>query len=365
MRRALLFIVALALGCGASGRAGTSALPTESGAPDAPEMSDAADEQDAPAEQDAADASIAAPLAWGPSAANLTNGDVVSIWGTSGANFYVGTDMEEVDWVNDLATTSTILPSLVVGGGWTGDPSSVFAVGASAWLDQGGISSMGGLFRFTDSTWTLVTGGTFYSVWGSSAADLYLAGTGGVGHSIDGAAFVTESDASALSVWGNGPGDVYAATADPARTLLHRSSDGAWLPVYANPAGRAWAVWSSGPGDVYAVVSPIATGDPDACVAHSSNGDGGWTRESVDQPGARLVALWGSGPHDVYAAGWHASATGRSGDLFHSTGDGQWSRVDLPGAIYDVTCVWGVSAGEVYVGVYDVNAGPLLLRGQR
>jgi hypothetical protein len=360
LMRVLVLVAALgATGCGTVAYVGATVDGSLDA--DAPEVttddaSDASEAGDAPG--------APRPLTWSQSSADVGNGDVVSIWGSSDSDYYVGCDEHVVYAVHDRATRTTNIPSLVVGAGWSSDPAHVYGAGASGWLAQAGTVSSGGVYQYVDSTWSLLTDGMFYAVWGSSADDVYAAGASGIVHSRGGGTFVSESTVSALGVWGSGSGDVYASTADPVDTFLHSAGDGNWVPVHAQATGRAWAIWSSGPGDVYGVVSPVASGDPDAFVVHST-ADGGWADESVGQPGSRLVAVWGSGPHDVYVAGWHAGTAGRIGDLFHSTGDGQWSRVELPGNLYEVTSVWGSGPDSVYVGVFDVDSGPLVLQGQR
>jgi hypothetical protein len=355
----------------------------ETGAEPSPEVDDDAAAEASPVEDALSEASpgddaaagaegavpppAATALTWSEVTANILEGDIVSIWGTSGTDVYVGTDLKSVYSLRSGVSTWTGVSTDVVGGGWGSDPSTVYAVGASAWLAQLGVSSGGGLFRYKDrGIWTSVAAGTFYSVWGSSAHDVYVVGEAGVLHSIDGSSFASEGAAggNVLSVWGSGPNDVYVATANALGTILHSAGDGNWRPAYTEPTSRAWAVWGSGPGDVYAVLSPASAGDPNAHLVHSMP-DGSWAGEAVSQEPTTLVALWGSGAHDVYAGGWHAGAAGRSGALYRSSGDGRWSPVDLPGKPYDVRCIWGSSPIDVYVGVFDVSAGPVLLHGQR
>jgi hypothetical protein len=374
VRLVLLSAAGLCLGCSASelgpfdvrpvGAADAAASPDaslpEASAPDVLATPDAKDDGGAQ------DGDLPISLTWTAVNANIIEGDIVSIWGTSSADVYVGTDMESVYRLTNGVSMWTGVSAQVVGGGWGSDVQTVYAVGASAWLSQMGLASGGGLFHYTgDEAWNSVASGAFYAVWGSSPSDVYVVGDTGVLHSVDGGPFASESSAGndVLSVWGTGPTDVYAATSITLGTILHSAGDGDWQPVYAEAGSEAWAVWSSEPGDAYALVVPTGMANPPAHIVHSTKGQG-WIAESVVQTPTTLVALWGSGPHDVYAGGWHLDSAGKGGDLFHSTGDGRWTRVPLPGSPYDVRCVWGSSATDVYVGIFDTEDGPVLLHGK-
>jgi hypothetical protein len=304
-------------------------------------------------------------LSWSQVYLDVGESDIVSIWGTSNADVYVGTDLGAIYHVVNGYATRTYASSQVIGAGWGSDPHSVYAVGASAWLAQAGLTSTGGLFQYQDSSsWDAVASGTLYSVWGSSSDDVYAVGEVGVLHATAGGAFTSEplAGAAALAVWGSGAADVYVTSATPQGTILHSTGDSNWQPVYTE-IDTPWDVWGSGPGDVYAVFSPTGPNDPPAHIVHSLPG-AGWVTESVGQPGT-LLAVWGSGANDVYAAGWHpGGAAGSVGDLYHSVGDGQWTEVELPGSAYQVRCVWGSSATDVYVVTFDLEDGPVLWHGQ-
>jgi hypothetical protein len=303
------------------------------------------------------------PLTWSQSAADVSTGEVVAIWGTSDTNIYVGTDLHAIYWVHDLRTTSTNLPSPVVGGGWASDPSHVYAVGASAWLAQQGVALCGRAVSLRRLDLDARSQRHLLRRMGKLVRRRLprrVRGHRALGRrrGLHERELRGRPERLGLRTEGRLCSDVRSG-------CDHRAlARGRQLGTGLRGCQRAaWAVWSSGPGDVYAVVSPGASGDPDAVVVHSA-ADGGWATEPVGQPGARLVAIWGSGPGDVYAAGYHVDSAGRTGDLYHSSGDGQWSRVALPGDIYDVTCVWGASPTNVYVGVYDVDDGPIVLQGR-
>jgi hypothetical protein len=342
--------VALALGCGSAAHA----TAADAG-------SDAAVEA----------AGQAAALTWTPDNASLIEGDIVSVWGTSATDVYVGMDLggSVYHLTAGVPVTAYLTATSLVGGGWGSDAHDVFAAGASAWLAKQGLASSGGLSHSSgDDQWTSVASGTFDAVWGSSANDVYAVGPAGVFHSkgAGGAAFVPEPTAGTdlVSVWGSGAGDVYVTGTSALGTILHSAGDGNWSQAYSEPGLEPWAVWGSGPGDVYTVLSPDDTSTRTAHVVHLTGGS--WTTEVVDWGPTKLVALWGSGAGDVYVGGWNEDASGKNagGALYHSRGHADWARVDLPGKVFQVRAIWGSSAGDVYVGVVDAESGAVLLHGQ-
>jgi hypothetical protein len=369
----LVGLASLSIGCGGS----IAIVPDVGGDPEQSEA--AGDESDGgfPADSfdgsasdaDASDASDAivysySPLTWSQVSANISAGDVVSIWGTGPADVYVGTDMQSVYHIQNGHSKWTGVPGGVVGAGWGSDPQNVYASGASAWFPQTGAG--GGLFQLSGNYWNQVALGTLYAVWGSSAGDVYAVGVPGILHSINGGPFAAEGPTgmSMLSVWGSGPNDVYVASSGATSGLWHSTGDGTWSPITTVTGGSPWAIWGSGAGDVYVVVSSLSPGAAAAVLARGG-ADGGWASQSVSSAAATIVSIWGSSAHDIYVAGWHHdSRTGRAGDLYHSLGDGSWAPVNLPGNLYEVTCVWGSGATDVYVGAFSIDDGPIVLHGQ-
>jgi hypothetical protein len=321
----------------------------------------------------AVEASTGSPsLTWTTVDVSLVEGDIVSVWGTSATDVYVGMDL--AGSVYHLEAGVPVLDSLqttLVGGGWGSGPQDVFATGASAWLAKAGVGSNGGLFRSSGyDQWTSVASGVFDAVWGSSPTDVYAVGPGGVFHSTDaGGTFVQEHAAGTgiVSVWGSSAADVYVTTTSTLGTILHSAGDGTWKAVYSEPGFEPWGLWGSGPGDVYALLSPDSTSTLTAHVVHLAAATGGsWTTEVVDWGATKLVALWGSGRGDVYVGGWNEDASGKNagGALYHSTGHADWTRVDLPGSVYQVRSIWGSRAADVYAGIVDAQSGAVLLHGQ-
>jgi hypothetical protein len=356
-RMALAAFACLSAACGNVTPHPSSAQP---GGPDggSPQAADAGDEG-----SDAATDS----LVWSAVGTNV-QGDILAIWGSSDDDIFVGTDTPNVAELRSGGLLRSLIPGqgAMVGAGWGSSAQGAYAAGGSAWLEQAGTKTPGGLFQYTGSTvWQEVDSRAFFAVWGSSPEDVYAVGPGGVTHSIAGGPFVSETSAGteAVSVWGSGATDVYVATTSDAGAILHSAGDGGWSPVVAQKAGAAWTLWGSGAGDVYALVSLPSAATPFARIVHAT-ADGGWNTESLGGPSTTLVALAGSGKGDVYAGGWQDGSP-RLGVLFHSAGDGQWSAVDLPGQPYQVTAIWCGGPNDVYVGLFDAQGGPMLLHGQR
>jgi hypothetical protein len=309
------------------------------------------------------------PLAWAPLDANIVSGDIVCIWGSQASDVFVGLDTGGLCHLsNGIPLSGEVAPGTVVGSGWAADSQTIYATGASAWLAQGGVSSVGGLYQLgEDGFWKMTLDGTVFSVWGTSANDVYAGGPAGIMHSIDGGPFNIEASGvgSVVSVWGTASSDVYAAiSGSGGGSILHSAGDGTWQTLFGPAPGVPWAIWSGRSGELYAAFAPVSSSDPTAYIVHSQP-DGSWKMETVDTSFIQLVTLWGSGPSDVYAGGWHEDSSGKTGALFHSTGNGQWTAVPLPSTTYDVRAVWGSSANDVYVGAFDTEAGPVLLHGSR
>jgi len=196
------------------------------------------------------------------------------------------------------------------------------------------------------------------AVWGTSATDIYAAGSGTIVHSTGDGAWMHQNPATTArftGIWGSGPQDIYISAFS--NLILHTVGDGKWEhTVFA--AGRTYEdVWGSGPGDVYAV-SGGAT--------RFKNGTWVEPTERVSTDGEPLRALWGSSASDVYIAG-------SGGSVFHSIGDGKWQK-QVTGAtnLQDIT---GNGKGDVYAlsvtsvfhsignGVWTPQPVPALLDG--
>jgi hypothetical protein len=176
-------------------------------------------------------------------------------------------------------------------------------------------------------------GGSFYSLWGSSANDLwavgrvYFSSLSAVSH-FDG---VTWSDHVPFpftfqlnGVWGTGASDVWAVGING---IYHRGGAG-WAQV-AGVTGAFNAIWGSAADDVWAV------GDAGA-VLHWNGTT--WTSVSSGVS-ASLTGVWGSAPNDVWVVG-------DAGTLLRWDG-GRWVTVPS-GTSAPLSGVWGAAANDVW-----------------
>jgi hypothetical protein len=206
-----------------------------------------------------------------------------SVWGSSATDiFVVGSAFDGIfdqslifhydgtSW-RRMQVPGRILPSLV--DVWGSSPTDVYAVGQN---DEDA-PSRGVILHFDGTTWTPVLqrqGFAPTSIWGSSAADVFVAG------------FQVEDNGGDFRVFG---------------TIFHY--DGAdWSRVTLPPGvGVLHEIWGSSAGDVFSV------GD-DGIVVHFDGTQ--WT--STKPTGKGLLGVWGFSPGDVFAVG-------EAGTILHGT----------------------------------------------
>ena len=154
-------------------------------------------------------------------------------------------------------------------------------------------------------TWTLdLSWPNLWSVWGSSATDVFAVGQNGVILHYDGTSWRAESSGTTnalVGVWGTSANDVFAVGYSNfippglGEVILHYDGT-SWTPqlVYSGTLPyRLSAVWGSSPTDVYAV---------------GTNGqflhyDGlSWTPGSTGSS-VSLSAIWGTSSKDIFAVG--------------------------------------------------------------
>jgi hypothetical protein len=96
------------------------------------------------------------------------------------------------------------------------------------------------------------------TIWGSSAADVYAAGTSGVFHSTDSGMSWTQVGASvpvfgsgaATGMWGSAANDIYMVTSSGAQ---HSTNGTTWTSIAASAGTALYGVWGSSGSDVYMV----------------------------------------------------------------------------------------------------------------
>lgn len=195
---------------------------------------------------------------------------------------------------------------------------------------------------------------TLYAVWGSSADDVYAAGSGGyIFHRIQGGIWAAEHmfDADLHGLWGSGPDSVYAVgnQAGNGPTILHRSAGGTWFPEVANASDlrQATSVWGSSATDIY--IGLYGGGPQGNGILHSA-GTGTWGNQNS---GYNTFGLWGSSATDIYAVG--ASPTGQPA-ILHSAGNGMWTAQSQP-ASGVLSSIWANSPTDIFAA--GASASPM------
>jgi hypothetical protein len=213
---------------------------------------------------------------------------------------------------------------------WGSSPDNVYAVGAG-----------GAIIRYDGDSWGEVespTGVALHGLWGNSSTDIWAVGEGCATVHFDGATWQLGDagcDFALTDVWGSSSGDVWAV-GDPGgfpedeRGILHW--DGAtWsgeLPVAdevdLGDIPYARTVWGAGPGDVYAAGPGWWETPFEGCTGTSiAHFDGAhWKSFLYDGCGEGAFAtIWGSAADEV-----HVLSTGFEWARFDGT---EWETVDV------------------------------------
>jgi hypothetical protein len=308
-----------------------------------------------------------------------------SVWGSSPADVYTvgepGGRFESAVFHYDGVAWSTQAtePGVTLYGVWGSGPTDVFAVGASPLGDRG---YDGVILQYTGTAWAAMSGpgvGTadgsvqvsFYSVWGSSGADVFAVGQSYADRSHGMIAHYNGSGWSPMTVpspddrvfrdvFGTSPQDVYvvgyiAPFVDLRRAPLFQARRGQfstgtilrydgtqWLEVLSADGTVFSGVWASAPNDVFAVGS-----SNDLAAVYHFDGTA-WAPMSVPQTGP-LLDVWGSSASDVYAVG--------VGTILHFDGQ-RWSEVQS--GADRLAGVWTTVENEAFA----VGSGGTVLRGR-
>jgi len=269
---------------------------------------------------------------------------------------------------------------------WTGRP-PVTSLGLDAVWGSGGdlyaVGQGGVIVHSADDgeTWSVSLPGDskalfypfFGTVWGSSAADVYVGGADRgeqplVVHSADHGRTWQTLDAALpgvpIKIWGSGPQDVYVAV-DPGGVVHSTDGGRTWQTVYGGPSTGGTSVWGSAGNDVYAVgLTPTSAPAPDGgadAAADASADDGG----APDGGGAAIgffvhstdggrtwapIAAPPFGPlYDVSGTpdGRHVVACGPNLTQVMTTDHGQtWSVSAAPDVSFDLYRIWCPPDGE-------------------
>jgi hypothetical protein len=204
---------------------------------------------------------------------------------------------------------------------WGSSASNVFAVGDN-----------GTILRYNGSTWSAMTSGTtryLRGIWGSSASDVFAVGTGGTILYYDGAAWGTMTSGTTnylYGIWGTSASDVFAV--GDSGTILHYDGS-AWSPMTSGTTNLLLAVWGTSGSDVFAV------GDYGVVLHY----DGSTWSAMTSGTTRKLCGVWGSSGSNVFAVG-------TSGVALHYDGS-SWSAM-ASGTGYTLYAIWGSSGSDIY-----------------
>ncbi|HZI41427.1 MAG TPA: Ig-like domain-containing protein, partial [Gemmatimonadaceae bacterium] len=236
-------------------------------------------------------------------------------------------------------TAMSIPSSPLLHGIWGSSTKQVFAVG-----------SAGTILRFDGSTWTSMSGdavrSNLWDAWGSSASDVHVASEAVAGQGqrlhYDGGAWSVASIPDGVnyySVWGTSATNVYFG--GDYGTFLHFDGD-AMSPIETGTRSPLLGIWGSSANDVYAVGLNGTALHYDGQSVKAFTLPGLATEPFTES----LGAVWGSSANDLWIGGGDSS-----GDLWHWDGT-SWSRLTLwnaPGAVgIGVNGIWGTSNSDVW-----------------
>jgi hypothetical protein len=233
-----------------------------------------------------------------------TGAKLTGVWGSGPQDIYVSTLSNAIlhsagdgKWDHTVFTAGRTFTDI-----WGSGPNDVYALS-------------GGASRFKTGMWVeppekVAPDGILYAIWGSSATDVYVAGTGSVYHSKgDGAWSRQTTSATYLpDISGSGSNDIYVVTYDG---ILHSNGNGIWTPQSIPPL----------------------------------------LREDGSQA-EYLISIWVADATAIYAG------TLGGGRLFRSSGDGLWAvqDIDPPMKALSINGIWGTSRTNIYVatdqGIY-------------
>jgi hypothetical protein len=222
------------------------------------------------------------------------------------------------------------------------------------------------------SSWTTMTSGTTKNlrfVWGSSASNVFAAGTNDCSTShcgemsilhYDGAGWTTQYThaGGVLGLWAAPSGEAFAlAEGDQPGPILYYDGH-QWAAMAVQPPPPAdpssqditlRAIWGTSATDVFAAGSWFDGLEVHGYVVHYN----GTQWSPMDLGGAdaiRLSDVWGSSSTDVYAVGQYSPEDAEPGDeravILHYNGT-SWSEVLREGSVA-LAHIWGASATDVY-----------------
>lgn len=269
----------------------------------------------------------------------LSNTLISSVCGRSPSEVYFGSPqyLYKYDGANytliDLAIPGFICTKI-----WTCPDSGLYAIGSTG---------VNGVFlRYDGTSWTTLSDqhGLFYAIWGTSDANIFIAGDYGLYHynGVDLSLKVKIDDFPGLnrstSLWGSSSSNVMVAGQNG---LLARYDGNALTPMNQGITAMLSGIWGSSDSDVFTVGGNGFIGhyDGNTWSAMTSGIEG--KKSSIDNP-VILMDIWGSSKTDVFTVGGCSTILHYDGNF--------WTTLS---AHYDsnngYNGIWGSSSSDVFV----------------
>jgi Bacterial Ig-like domain (group 2) len=242
-----------------------------------------------------------------------------------------------VAWTSSNAAVATVSATGVVTGVAAGGPVTITATSEG----QSGTAAIN--VQSTTLVWSSVSSGTtshLFSVWGTSASDVWAVGDNGTILHYNGTTWSNVSSGVTqprYGVWGTSASDVWAVGGVVGiGTILHYNGT-TWSSASSASSGATQAlfgVWGTSASDVWAVGGAGSIGT----ILHY-NGTSWSSVSSGTTEQLILFGVWGTSASDVWAVGV-------GGTILHYNGT-TWSSVSS-GATQAHGGVWGTSASDVW-----------------
>jgi hypothetical protein len=249
-----------------------------------------------------------------------------------------------------IAFSREVLPfaSSTGTGGSTGTattPPNLFSVWGSSASDVFVVGARASIFHYDGETWSKETStatADLHSVWGSAPDQVFACGTGGTilrrtgagTGAGTGASWIKEAvpvRTTLLAIRGSATSaDLYASGNEA--TILHRNARGVWSKMPVESQENLSGLWVSSGGDQGVAVGNLGT-------ILRLRGDR-WNRERVAGLLQALHAVWGPSPDELYIVGLE-------GTVRRSRG-GPWSPIEGAPQVY-LRDIYGTSEGDVYM----------------